>query len=124
METKTALRALAALAQENRLAIFRLLVIHAPEGLPAGVIGERLGIAPATLSFHLKELTHAGLTAPRQLGRFIWYRADVEAMNGLVGYLYENCCGNSGTCDPACVPAVASQPVTVPVTAIRKRRSS
>lgn len=124
METKTALRALAALAQENRLAIFRLLVTHAPEGLSAGVIGERLGIAPATLSFHLKELTHAGLIAPRQLGRFIWYRADVEAINGLVGYLYENCCGSSATCDPACVPAVASQPVTVPVTAVRKRRSS
>jgi DNA-binding transcriptional ArsR family regulator len=124
METKVALRALAALAQENRLAIFRLLVTRAPEGLPAGVIGERLGLAPATLSFHLKELAHAGLISAQPLGRFIWYRADVEAMNELVAYLYQNCCGSSATCDPACVPAVTSQPVTVPATAMRKRRSS
>jgi ArsR family transcriptional regulator, arsenate/arsenite/antimonite-responsive transcriptional repressor len=123
METKAALTALSALAQENRLAVFRLLVTHAPEGLPAGVIGERLGLAPATLSFHLKELTRAGLIVARQLGRFIWYRADVEAMNGLVGYLYENCCNSSAVCDPACVPSVAPQLVTVAMPASRKRRS-
>ena len=123
METKTALVALAALAQVNRLAVFRLLVTHAPEGLPAGVIGERLGLAPATLSFHLKELSRAGLIASRPLGRFIWYRADVEAMNRLVGYLYENCCGSSAVCDPACVPAVAAQPVAVPLPAPRARKA-
>jgi len=124
METKQVLQALGALAQESRLAIFRLLVTHAPEGLPAGVVAERLGLAPATLSFHLKELTHAGLIAAQPLGRFIWYRADVEAMNGLVGYLYQNCCGASAACDPACVPAVVPQAVKIRATAIRKRRSS
>lgn len=124
METKSALEALGALAQETRLAIFRLLVTHAPEGLSAGVIGERLVLAPATLSFHLKELTRAGLIAARQVGRFIWYRADVDAMNRLVGYLYENCCSSSAVCDPACVPAIAPQPVTVAMPASRKRRST
>ena len=123
-----ALTALSALAQESRLAVFRLLVAHAPEGLPAGVIGERLGLAPATLSFHLKELTHAGLIASRPLGRFVWYRADVDAMNRLVSYLYENCCCSSAVCDPACVPAVAAQsmavslPVSLPVPPKRKAK--
>ena len=76
METSNVLSALAALAQETRLAIYRLLVEYGPEGLPAGQIAERLGIAPASLSFHLKELWRAGLLVPRQDGRFVWYRAD------------------------------------------------
>jgi len=124
METKAVLKALSALAQENRLAAFRLLVEHAPDGLPAGSIAERLAVAPATLSFHLKELNHAGLIAARQDGRFIWYRAELDAMNGLVGYLTENCCGASAVCAPACVPAMSSQAVRVPLPATRKRRST
>lgn len=124
METKRALDALAALSQEHRLAIFRLLVEHAPDGLSAGLIAERLALAPPTLSFHLKELSRAGLVASRQDGRFIWYRADLEAMNGLVGYLTENCCGASSVCDAACAPAGAPRPVAVPLPIRRKRKSA
>ena len=124
METKRVLNALAALSQEHRLAIFRLLLEHAPEGLSAGLIAERLSLAPATLSFHLKELSHAGLIASRQDGRFIWYRADLAAMNGLVGYLTENCCRASSVCDAACVPTGAPRPVAVPLPTRRKRKSA
>jgi len=125
METKRALDVLAALSQEHRLAIFRLLVEHAPEGLCAGEVAERLSLAPPTLSFHLKELSQAGLIASRQDGRFIWYRADLEAMNGLVGYLTENCCRASSVCDVACVPAGAPRAVGAPMpTAIRRKRKS
>jgi DNA-binding transcriptional ArsR family regulator len=124
METKRALIALTALSQEHRLAVFRLLVEHAPEGLSAGLIADRLSIAPATLSFHLKELAHAGLIASRQDGRFIWYRADLEAMNGLVGYLTENCCRASSVCDAACVPAGAPRSVAAPLPIRRKRKSA
>lgn len=124
MEMKSALSALAALSQVHRLSIFRLLVEHAPEGLPAGVIAERLALAPATLSFHLKELSRAGLIASRQDGRFIWYRADLIAMNGLVGYLTENCCRASSVCDAACVPAGAPRAVAAPLPARRRRRSA
>jgi DNA-binding transcriptional ArsR family regulator len=121
METSSILAAFAALAQETRLAVYRLLVEHAPDGLTAGKVAERLGIAPASLSFHLKELTRAGLIVPRQDGRFVWYRADLDAMNGIVRYLTENCCGSSAVCDPRCAP----QPVpvaTVAVPPLRPRR--
>ena len=123
MEIKEALATLGALAQENRLAVFRLLIEHAPEGLPAGLIAERLGLAPATLSFHLKELTHAGLIAAQQDGRFIWYRADLDAMNGLVGYLTENCCGRGADCAPACAPARSAQRAAIRPPVFHKRRS-
>ena len=97
---------LAALAQETRLAIFRLLVEHAADGLTPGAIALKLRLAPATLSFHLKELANAGLLADRREGRFIWYRPDLQAMNRLVSYLTENCCrANRGAaCDTACAP--------------------
>jgi DNA-binding transcriptional ArsR family regulator len=103
---------LAALAQETRLAIFRLLVEHAVEGLTPGAIALKLKIPPATLSFHLKELSHAGLLLDRKEGRFIWYRPDMTAMTGLIDYLTENCCRASGaTCGAACAPA-ACPPAT------------
>jgi ArsR family transcriptional regulator len=92
METKTAVTALAALAQETRLSVFRLLVQAGPEGIPAGRIGEELEVAPATLSFHLKELSHAGLLISHQNGRFIYYAADFERMAGLMIFLTQNCC--------------------------------
>jgi ArsR family transcriptional regulator len=92
METKAALTALTGLAQESRLAIFRLLVQAGPEGLAAGVIAERLEIPNATLSFHLKELAHARLVNARQAGRFIYYSADYATMNGIIAFLGENCC--------------------------------
>ena len=90
-----AVLALGALAHDSRLAIFRLLVEAGPEGLPAGQIGERLDIPPSSLSFHLKELSHAGLLQSRQRGRFVIYAADFGAMNGLIGFLTENCCAAS-----------------------------
>jgi DNA-binding transcriptional ArsR family regulator len=93
METKQAVQALSALAQDTRLGIFRLLVQAGPEGMAAGSIGEKLALAPATLSFHLAGLTRASLARSRQDGRFVIYSADYQAMNALVGYLSENCCG-------------------------------
>ena len=101
MKNKDVVNALAALAQESRLAVFRLLVKAGPEGLPAGVIGQKLGLAAPTLSFHLKELSHAGLVASRQEGRFVIYSTDFKTMNSLVAYLTENCCqGISVSCCP------------------------
>ena len=93
METEPAILALAALAQESRLAVFRLLIQAGPSGLAASKIAEHLDIAPSSLSFHLKELTHAGLLVPKQDGRFVIYSANVDVMNGLIGFLTENCCG-------------------------------
>ncbi|MGQ0620281.1 MAG: ArsR/SmtB family transcription factor [Panacagrimonas sp.] len=101
MESDLAVARLYALAQESRLAVFRLLVQQGPEGLPAGEIASRLKLAPATLSFHLKELANAGLLKSRQDGRFIWYAPDFKAMNRLIAYLTENCCAG-GSCDPDC----------------------
>lgn len=92
METKKAVIALAALAQETRLSIFRLLVRVGPEGIPVGRIGEGLGVAPATLSFHLKELSHAGLISSRQESRFIYYTANFECMAAIMTFLTQNCC--------------------------------
>lgn len=106
MDTNDVLAALAAIAQESRLAIFRLLVQTGPAGLAASRIGEHLAIAPSSLSFHLKELSHAKLIASRSEGRFVIYSADVAVMNGLIGYLTENCCGGvpcgPGACPPNC----------------------
>ena len=92
MDTKATLAALAALAQESRLAVFRLLVQTGPQGLAASRIAEHLDIPASSLSFHLKELTHAGLLASRQDGRFVIYTANIDTMNGLIGFLTENCC--------------------------------
>ena len=92
MEIKTAVTALAALAQETRLSIFRLLVEAGPEGVSAGRIGERLEVPGATLSFHLKELARAGLVSSRQERQFIYYAADYERMAELMTFLTQNCC--------------------------------
>lgn len=95
MNSNTAVRALSALAHESRLAIFRSLVVAGPEGLAAGEIAQRLGLSPSSLSFHLKDLSHAELVNARQQGRFIFYSANFEAMNGLVNFLTENCCAGT-----------------------------
>jgi DNA-binding transcriptional ArsR family regulator len=92
MQTAEAVAALGALAQETRLAVFRLLVEAGPEGVPAGVIAESLAVPPATLSFHLKELSHARLAHSRQEGRFVIYSADFERMAALMTFLTRNCC--------------------------------
>jgi DNA-binding transcriptional ArsR family regulator len=99
MDTKEVLAALSAVAQESRLGIFRLLVQVGPDGMAATKIAEQLDIAPSSLSFHLKELTHAKLITSRSEGRFVIYSADIAVMNGLIGYLTENCCGGV-PCDP------------------------
>jgi len=102
METTEAVQALSALAQDTRLAIFRLLVQVGPEGMAAGQIGDKLDLPPATLSFHLAGLTRAGLAQSRAEGRFVIYTADFEAVNALVGFLSENCCGGR-----ECLPQAA-----------------
>jgi DNA-binding transcriptional ArsR family regulator len=92
MENGQAVKALAALSQENRLAIFRRLVVAGAEGMTPGDLSEALDMPPATLSFHLKELFHAGLLRRQKERRFLHYRVDFTTMNALVGYLVENCC--------------------------------
>ena len=104
METLEAVNALAALAHQSRLAIFRTLVEAGPRGLAAGAIGEQLKLPPATLSFHLANLTNAGLIGSHQDGRFVIYSTDFENMNALVAFLTDNCCSGSA-CGPAsCSP--------------------
>jgi len=101
MDTKNIVSALAALAQESRLAVFRLLVQSGPAGLAASRISEQVGVPPSSLSFHLKELSHAGLVGSRQDGRFVIYSANFDKMNELMGFLTENCCGGN-PCTPVC----------------------
>jgi ArsR family transcriptional regulator len=99
MESKSAVTALSALAQESRLGVYRLLVQAGPEGMAASEIAERLGIPANTLSFHLKTLSHADLVQSRQAGRFIYYSTHYEQMSSLLGFLTENCCGGR-SCAP------------------------
>jgi len=108
MESKSAVTALSALAQESRLEVYRLLVQAGPEGVAASEIAERLGIPANTLSFHLKTLSHAELVQSRQAGRFVYYSTNYEQMTALLGFLTENCCGGR-----SCAP---------PVEATRKRK--
>lgn len=99
MEPAQVVKALAALAQPTRLAIYRLLVVSGPEGLAAGQIAEKLNVSPANMSFHFKTLSHAGLVESKQDGRFVYYAANFAVMNGMVDYLTENCCGGvDATC--------------------------
>lgn len=107
MDTPQVLLALSALAQESRLAVFRLLIQCGPEGLAATKIAEHLDIAPSALSFHLKELSHSGLVTSIQNGRFVIYSADTKSMNDLVGFLTENCCAGI-PCDTSSL-AVSTQ---------------
>lgn len=106
MNTRNAVGLLAALAHESRLAAFRALVQKGPEGLCVGDLQARLKIPMTTLSFHLKELTQAGLIKSRQEGRFIYYSPDFKAMNGLLAYLTQNCCAESGRSEDCVSPAV------------------
>jgi DNA-binding transcriptional ArsR family regulator len=104
MKTADAVASLAALAQDNRLDVFRLLVQAGPEGMAAGQVAERLGLAPNTLTFHFDRLRSAGLVSVRRDGRSMIYAARFEAMNGLVSFLTENCCqGASEKCAPVAV---------------------
>jgi DNA-binding transcriptional ArsR family regulator len=121
MKSSHAVRALAAIAQESRLAVYRLLVQQGPSGMAAGEIAAVLGIAPATLSFHLKELSHAGLVKSLQQGRWIFYSADFEAMNSLLAFLTENCC--AADCGPSWAPE-ARRPVTTKPTGRASARAT
>jgi ArsR family transcriptional regulator len=107
MDAPATIRALAALAQEHRLAAFRLLVQAGQDGLPAGVLAEKLGMASSSMSFHLAALAHAGLVSQRRQSRMIIYSANYAAMNGLMAYLTDNCCGGASCTDPVpcCPPA-------------------
>ena len=105
MEARDVIAALGALAHETRLAVFRMLVERGPDGLPAGAMSESLRLPPSSLTFHLQQLTAAGLITQRRLSRQIIYATDFTAMNQVVGYLTENCCGNAEVCAPVCRPA-------------------
>jgi ArsR family transcriptional regulator, arsenate/arsenite/antimonite-responsive transcriptional repressor len=109
MKKSTVIAALGALAQETRLDIFRMLIQRGPEGLAAGEIGERLGQPSPTLSFHLNQLRFAGLATSRRESRSIIYSANFKAMNDLLAYLTENCCGGRPElCSPAAAPDCGS----------------
>ncbi len=95
MKSDQVVKALAALAQPTRLAIYRVLVACGPDGMAAGQVAGKLKVSPATMSFHFKTLSHAGLIESRQDGRFIYYAANFTVMNGMVVYLTENCCGGN-----------------------------
>jgi ArsR family transcriptional regulator len=105
MEKTTAVTALAALAQDNRLDVFRLLVEAGPEGMPAGAVAEALDLAPNTLTFHFDRLRMAGLVTVQRQGRSMIYAAQFDTMNSLLGFLTENCCGGA-----SCTPALACKP--------------
>lgn len=105
MEIKTVVAALSALAQESRLNIFRLLVQAGPAGMSAGRISEVTAMAPSSLSFHLKEMSHANMVTSRQQGRYVIYSANFDSMNSLLAYLTENCCNGV-----PCTPDLACQP--------------
>lgn len=105
MDSASVIAALSALAQEHRLALFRLLIQAGEDGLPAGAIAEALGVPNSSLSFHLAQLTRAGLIHQNRQSRSLIYTADYAAMNALVGYLMENCCAGAD-CSTAC----ASEP--------------
>jgi DNA-binding transcriptional ArsR family regulator len=109
MESRHAIEALAALAQETRLSVFRMLVQIGPNGMAAGEIARRLEVPPATLSFHLRELERAGLLLSRRESRQIFYATHIEGMRRLLGFLMQDCCGGHpeicGAEAPACRPA-------------------
>jgi ArsR family transcriptional regulator len=111
MKSSEAIRALGALASESRLAVFRLLVKRGPKGFTPSELIERLQVAAPTLSFHLKELVHAGLVSSRREGRNLYYGPNVEQMNALLGFLTENCCSLADeACDADCKPLASAAP--------------
>jgi ArsR family transcriptional regulator len=120
MEAKCAVTALGALAHEHRLAVYRLLVERGPDGLAAGLIAEQVGVPASSLTFHLQHLLRAGLATQRRVGRQIIYAADFSAMNALVGFLTENCCGRGVS---ACPPRAGRATVAEPSFPIARRKA-
>jgi ArsR family transcriptional regulator len=119
METSGAVTALSALAQDNRLDIFRLLVEAGPDGMAAGQIADKLGLAPNTLTFHFDRLRVAGLVTVRRDGRSMIYAARFETMNGLVSFLTENCCQGA---QEKCAPVAVCRPKGVALEAVSRAR--
>ena len=117
MEQSEAVGAFSALGHEHRLAVYRLLVEAGHEGLSAGSIAGALGIPPSSLTFHTQALLRAGLITQRRESKLLIYAADFPAMNTLIAYLTENCCGGMQDCAPGCKPEAAA------VTTVSKRRS-
>jgi DNA-binding transcriptional ArsR family regulator len=118
VESNQAVHALGALAHDHRLAVYRMLVERGPDGLPAGQIAERLGIPASSLTFHLQHLLRAGLVTQRRVSRQLIYAADFTAMNALIGFLTENCCGGGAS---ACFPALAAAPADDPSSASQRK---
>jgi ArsR family transcriptional regulator, arsenate/arsenite/antimonite-responsive transcriptional repressor len=104
MDAQQVIAGLGALAHETRLAVFRLLVQRGPDGLSAGTIAETFGLPPSSLTFHLQQLTRARLITQRRVSRQLIYAADFTAMNEIIAYLTENCCGSGAACAPVCRP--------------------
>jgi DNA-binding transcriptional ArsR family regulator len=123
MDQLNAVTKLGALAQENRLDVFRLLVEAGPSGLPAGAIGEQLGLPGPTLSFHLAQLKQAGLVAARREGRSLIYAADFSAMNALLAFLTENCCGGRVCASRPSASRNRETDHATPASARRRRRA-
>jgi ArsR family transcriptional regulator, arsenate/arsenite/antimonite-responsive transcriptional repressor len=121
MESSDVVTALAALAQESRLAVYRLLVRRGPDGYNPSEILQHLDIPAPTLSFHLKELQRAELVVSRRAGRFLHYSANFEHMQQVLDFLTENCCSLAQDCDTACKPAKRAAPIKKPVVLKRKR---
>ncbi|MGG5820811.1 ArsR/SmtB family transcription factor [Falsiroseomonas sp. HW251] len=118
MDASRAITALGALAHEHRLAVYRLLVERGPDGLAAGLIAEQVGIPASSLTFHLQHLLRAGLATQRRVGRQIIYAADFTAMNDLVGFLTENCCGRGVS---ACVPKAPATSTEPPIATLKRK---
>jgi DNA-binding transcriptional ArsR family regulator len=118
MDAKQSVAALGALAHETRLQVFRMLVQRGPDGLPAGAIAAELDLPPSSLTFHLQQLTHAGLITQRRVSRQLIYATDFTAMNDLMAYLTENCCGAAADCGPVC------RPETTGIAKTTKRKSA
>jgi DNA-binding transcriptional ArsR family regulator len=118
MDAKQSVTALGALAHETRLEVFRMLVQRGPDGLPAGAIATELDLPPSSLTFHLQQLTHAGLITQRRVSRQLIYATDFSAMNELMAYLTENCCGGAADCSPVC------RPETIGIAKPEKRKSA
>lgn len=124
MNAKQAVEALSALAHDHRLAIYRMLVERGADGLPAGLIAQKLGVPASSLTFHLQHLLRAALVTQRRLSRQLIYAADFTTMNGVVGYLTENCCGRGAETVLACNPACVGVAVTAAETESKTRRQS
>ena len=122
MDQDEVVAALAALAHDHRLRAYRLLVEAGLDGLPAGTVADRLEMPPSSLTFHLQHLLRAGLVSQRRVSRQLIYAMIPAAMNDLVGFLTENCCGGQAVCVPACNPAAVAPAATKAAATMRKTK--